>query len=193
MATLELNGKSLATQTSSDEPVIASPVTGAPALALTNATGALASAVTRKISVTQPFYKYNTTSTGYGDFVISGNISSNSCAATLVVPNNFVSLDGLSVWMVTGTNASFRLTYEWQASAHGQNYQTHASSDIEIIPSTALTISTVYKYDIYNIEDNGADVEDVIAIGDVYAVRINETVGSEIYGICVEAIYTVTA
>ena len=41
MATLELNGKSLATQTSSAEPVIASTVTGAPALALTNATGTM--------------------------------------------------------------------------------------------------------------------------------------------------------
>ena len=41
MATLELNGKSLATQTSTAEPVIASTVTGAPALALTNATGTM--------------------------------------------------------------------------------------------------------------------------------------------------------
>jgi hypothetical protein len=38
MATIELNGKDFATQTSSAEPVIASTVTGAPALALTNAT-----------------------------------------------------------------------------------------------------------------------------------------------------------
>ena len=41
MATLELNGKDFATQTSSAEPVIASTVTGAPALALTNATGTM--------------------------------------------------------------------------------------------------------------------------------------------------------
>jgi len=38
MATLELNGKSLATQTSTAEPVLASTVTGSPALTLTNAT-----------------------------------------------------------------------------------------------------------------------------------------------------------
>ena len=46
MATLELNGKSLATQTSSAEPVIASTVTGAPALAVTNVTGVLPAGVT---------------------------------------------------------------------------------------------------------------------------------------------------
>ena len=38
MATIELNGKDFATQTSTAEPVIASTVTGAPALSLTNAT-----------------------------------------------------------------------------------------------------------------------------------------------------------
>jgi len=41
MATLELNGKDLVSQTSTAEPVIASTVTGAPALALTNATGTM--------------------------------------------------------------------------------------------------------------------------------------------------------
>jgi len=38
MSTLELNGKDFATQTSSAEPVLASTVTGSPALTLTNAT-----------------------------------------------------------------------------------------------------------------------------------------------------------
>ena len=41
MATLKLNTKTLATQTSSAEPVIATGVTGSPTIALTNATGTM--------------------------------------------------------------------------------------------------------------------------------------------------------
>ena len=41
MATLKLNTKTLATQTSSDEPVLATAVTGSPTIALTNATGTM--------------------------------------------------------------------------------------------------------------------------------------------------------
>ena len=41
MATLKLNTKTLATQTSSAEPVIATGVTGSPTIALTNATGTI--------------------------------------------------------------------------------------------------------------------------------------------------------
>ena len=41
MATLKLNTKTLATQTSSAEPVIATAVTGSPTIALTNATGTM--------------------------------------------------------------------------------------------------------------------------------------------------------
>jgi len=46
MSTLKLNGKDLASQTSSAEPVIASTVTGSPAIAVTNATGVLPVGVT---------------------------------------------------------------------------------------------------------------------------------------------------
>jgi len=71
MATLELNGKDFATQTSTAEPVIASTVTGAPALALTNATGTMPTGtqdnITRLGTVTSGTLSHGTTLQGWVD------------------------------------------------------------------------------------------------------------------------------
>tara|TARA_R110002096_G_scaffold19659_3_gene65559 strand:+ start:37 stop:732 length:696 start_codon:yes stop_codon:yes gene_type:complete len=112
MATLELNGKSLATQTSTAEPVIASTVTGAPALALTNATGTMPTGTQDNI-------------TRLGT-VASGNLSNTAIVypAGHVVKMSTLTGMGTDVQYVNDGN----LYNWWPTSGTGTKYTPHGGS-----------------------------------------------------------------
>tara|TARA_Y100001949_G_C15928714_1_gene304626 strand:- start:242 stop:874 length:633 start_codon:yes stop_codon:yes gene_type:complete len=158
--------------------------------AVTGGTG-----LTKQFDMVMPLHKAGAHDTEYGTFSVSADFKDSSVRCNGVVPKGFVSMDELYVFIIAGVTGNQTLTFGWETSTHGENYAGGDGQAVDLAVTggtVALAVHTMYRYDLYNKQNDGTDLEDKVRANDAFAIEIGSGNGQIVHGVNVHAVFTIT-